>query len=178
VQLDFNLPERFGLEYIGADNAAHRPYMLHRVLVGSMERFVGGLVEHYAGAFPLWLAPEQVRVIPMSREADAAARDLAKQLGDAGVRVGLDARGSEVDFRNQIKDASLLKVNYMALIGRREAEAGTVTVRARGAEKQQETMTPDELLARLRREIATRALQPLSAGAASQPAAAEGAAAD
>ena len=178
VQLDFNLPERFELAYVGEDNARHRPFMLHRVLVGSMERFVGGLVEHYAGAFPLWLAPEQVRVIPMSREADAAARDLAKQLGDAGVRVGLDARGSEVDFRNQIKDASLLKVNYMALIGRREAEAGTVTVRARGAEKQQETMTPDELLARLRREIATRALQPLSAGAASQPAAAEGAAAD
>ena len=160
VQLDFNLPERFDLSYIGADNARHRPFMLHRVLVGSMERFVGGLIEHYAGNFPLWLAPEQVRVIPMTREADDAARALARRLADRGLRVGFDERGSEVDFRNQIKDASLLKVNYMALIGRREAEAGTVTLRERGAEKQQRTVTPDELLERLTHEVATRALAP------------------
>jgi threonyl-tRNA synthetase len=158
VQLDFNLPERFDLAYIGADNAKHRPLMLHRVLVGSMERFVGGLIEHYAGAFPTWLAPEQVRVIPMAREADDAARVLARQLATAGVRVGFDERGAEVDYRNQIKDASLLKVNYMALVGRREAEAGTVTVRVRGAEKQQATITGDELVARLRHEIHARAL--------------------
>jgi threonyl-tRNA synthetase len=158
VQLDFNLPERFDLAYIGADNAKHRPLMLHRVLVGSMERFVGGLIEHYAGAFPTWLAPEQVRVIPMAREADDAARALARQLATAGVRVGFDERGAEVDYRNQIKDASLLKVNYMALVGRREAEAGTVTVRVRGAEKQQATITGDELVARLRHEIHARAL--------------------
>src|ERR671932_1664177 len=77
VQLDFNLPERFALEYVGDDNQRHRPFMLHRVLVGSMERFVGGLIEHYAGNFPLWLSPEQVRVIQIAREADAAARSLA-----------------------------------------------------------------------------------------------------
>jgi threonyl-tRNA synthetase len=160
VQLDFNLPERFELEYVGDDNARHRPFMLHRVLVGSMERFVGGLVEHYAGNFPLWLSPEQVRVIPMAPEADEAARALVATLRAAVLRVGFDERGSAVDFRTQIKDASLLRVNYMALIGRREAEAGTVTLRARGAEKKQVTLTPDEIAAALREEVATRALAP------------------
>jgi threonyl-tRNA synthetase len=163
VQLDFNLPERFQLEYVGEDNQRHRPYMLHRVLVGSMERFVGGLIEHYAGNFPLWLSPEQVRVIPMAREAEAAARDFAGRLRAAGLRAGLDERGADLDFRNQIKDASLLKVNYMALIGRRETEAGTVTIRARGAEKQQVTMSPDEVVARLVDERDSRALAPLLA---------------
>src|SRR3954467_12742053 len=90
VQLDFNLPERFQLEYVGEDNARHRPVMLHRVLVGSMERFVGGLVEHYAGNFPLWLAPEQITVIPISPEHGDAARALAEQLRAAGLRVGYD----------------------------------------------------------------------------------------
>jgi threonyl-tRNA synthetase len=160
VQLDFNLPERFQLEYVGEDNQRHQPFMLHRVLVGSMERFVGGLIEHYAGNFPLWLAPEQVRVIPITHEADAAARGLARRLADAGIRVGFDERGAEVDFRNQIKDASRLKVNYMALVGKREADAGTVALRVRGAEKRQVTVTPDELVARLREEIASRALSP------------------
>ncbi len=92
VQLDFNLPERFDLEYTGADNAPHRPTMLHRVLVGSMERFVGGLVEHYAGAFPLWLAPEQVRVIPISDDVSAAAKSVADRLKARGARVHLDDR--------------------------------------------------------------------------------------
>jgi threonyl-tRNA synthetase len=164
VQLDFNLPERFELEYVGDDNQRHRPFMLHRVLVGSMERFVGGLIEHYAGNFPLWLSPEQVRVIPIGREAEPAARALARRLADARIRVGFDERGAELDFRNQIKDASHLKVNYMALIGRREAEAGTVALRVRGAEKRQVTLTPDELVTRLTAEIAARALEPSIAG--------------
>jgi threonyl-tRNA synthetase len=94
----------------------------------------------------------------MAREADDATRSLARRLATAGIRVGFDERGAEVDYRNQIKDASLLKVNYMALVGRREAEAGTVTVRVRGAEKQQATITGDELVARLRHEIHARAL--------------------
>jgi threonyl-tRNA synthetase len=87
VQLDFNLPERFQIEYIGDDNARHRPFMLHRVLVGSMERFVGGLIEHYGGAFPTWLAPEQVRVLPVSEQWEESARAFANELQDAGVRV-------------------------------------------------------------------------------------------
>ena len=143
IQLDYANPENFDLQYVGQDNAMHRPVIIHRAVSGSFERFIAILIEHYAGNFPLWLAPEQVRVIPMTAEADAAARAVFQRLTDAGIRAGFDERGSEVDFRNQIKDASLLKVNYMALIGRREAEAGTVTLRARGAAKQQTTLTVD-----------------------------------
>jgi threonyl-tRNA synthetase len=157
VQLDFNLPERFNLEYIGGDNARHRPFMLHRVLVGSMERFVGGLIEHYAGAFPSWLAPEQVAVIPISDEANEAAQQLAEQLRGVGVRVGHDPESHE-DYRVRIKTASLLKVPYMAVIGRREAESGTVTVRARGAEKKQVTMPVAEFVEKVAEEIRSRAL--------------------
>jgi threonyl-tRNA synthetase len=157
VQLDFNLPERFNLEYVGADNKMHRPVMLHRVLVGSMERFVGGLIEHYAGNFPLWLAPEQVSVIPISPELGDAARSLVEKLKAAGLRVGFDAELRE-DYRERIKLASQMKVPYMAILGKREAEAGTVTLRARGAEKAQTTMPVDEAVAKLRTEMETRAV--------------------
>jgi threonyl-tRNA synthetase len=172
VQLDFNLPERFGLEYVGADNQRHRPVMLHRVLVGSMERFVGGLIEHYAGNFPLWLAPEQLWVIPMSAEAEPAALRLVGAARAAGLRVRWDARGAGVDSREQIKEASRLKVPYMALVGRREAEAGTVTLRARGAEKRQTTLPADEAVRRLREEAESRRLSLEIAGAAAGDAAA------
>ena len=157
VQLDFNLPERFQLEFVGADNKMHRPVMLHRVLVGSMERFVGGLIEHYAGNFPLWLAPEQVSVIPISPEVGDAARALVEKLRGAGLRVGFDAELRE-DYRERIKTASQMKVPYMAILGKREAEQGTVTLRARGAEKSQETMPVDAMVDKLRREVAARAL--------------------
>ncbi|MDB4909723.1 MAG: Threonyl-tRNA synthetase [Gemmatimonadetes bacterium] len=162
VQLDFNLPERFQLEYIGADNAAHRPVMLHRVLVGSMERFVGGLIEHYAGAFPLWLAPQQIAVIPITPDVGPAAAELAHKLADAGIRVGYDAENRE-DYRERIKTASKMKVPYMAIIGKREAEAGMVALRFRGSEKKQETISVDALIERLKAEIATRALHPAGA---------------
>src|SRR5687767_6569374 len=111
VQLDFNLPERFELEYVGADNAAHRPVMLHRVLVGSMERFVGGLIEHYAGAFPVWLAPEQVRIIPIAEENTDYCRALLQRLQQAGVRAHLDARTETLNYR--IRDGEVMKVPYM-----------------------------------------------------------------
>ena len=162
IQLDFQLPERFELEYTGADNRPHRPVMIHRAIYGTLERFMGLLIEHFAGAFPLWLAPEQVRVIPISPEANDAAAALARRLRESGIRVGYDDRGAQLDFRNQIKDASLLKVNYMALVGRREAEGGTVALRVRGAEKRQVTLSPDELIPRLREEIDTRAPSPLA----------------
>jgi len=155
VQLDFNLPERFQLEFVGADNKMHRPVMLHRVLVGSMERFVGGLIEHYAGNFPLWLAPEQVSVIPISPELGDAARAMVDKLKAAGLRVGFDAELRE-DYRERIKTASQMKVPYMAILGKREAEAGTVTLRARGSEKAQETMTVEAMVEKLRREVAAR----------------------
>jgi threonyl-tRNA synthetase len=156
VQLDFNLPERFELEYVGDDNARHRPVMLHRVLVGSMERFVGGLIEHYAGAFPVWLAPEQVRVIPITDAVMADAERFHDGLKDAGLRSHLDRRSESLGYK--IRDAELMKVPYMAVIGEREAEAGTVAVRRRGAGKKQEVMDRDAFVARLTNEARTRAL--------------------
>jgi threonyl-tRNA synthetase len=156
VQLDFNLPDRFELEYVGEDNHRHRPVMLHRVLVGSMERFVGGLIEHYAGAFPLWLAPEQVRVIPIMDEVRTAAAALADELRGAGIRVTLDDRADTLNYR--IRDAETHKVPYMAVLGAREAEAGTVAVRKRGAGRKQDVIARAEFIARLGEEVRTRAL--------------------
>jgi len=158
VQLDFNLPERFQLEYTGADNAPHRPVMLHRVLVGSMERFVGGLVEHYAGAFPVWLAPEQVRVLPLKDEVTEAAARLRDRLQEAGVRAHLDDRAETLQYR--LREGHLMKIPYMAVIGPAEVRDGTVAVSVRGAgEKQRPTPIPiDTFVARVRHEISSRAL--------------------
>jgi threonyl-tRNA synthetase len=155
VQLDFNLPERFQLEYVGEDNARHRPVMLHRVLVGSMERFVGGLIEHYAGAFPLWLAPEQVRVLPITDAVRPAARALDEALRQAGLRSHVDERTETLGYK--IRDAETHKVPYMAVIGEREAEANTVAVRRRGAGKKQEIVEREVFIAALRQEAASRA---------------------
>jgi threonyl-tRNA synthetase len=156
VQLDFNLPERFELEYVGEDNARHRPVMLHRVLVGSMERFMGGLIEHYAGAFPLWLAPEQVRVIPIMNEVHEAAESLRSELAAAGIRAHLDNRAETLNYR--IRDAETHKVPYMAVIGAREAAAGTVAVRRRGSGSKQEVVPRAMFIERLRKEIEERTL--------------------
>jgi threonyl-tRNA synthetase len=157
-KLDFNLPERFGLEYTGADNAAHRPTMLHRVLVGSMERFVGGLIEHYAGAFPLWLAPVQVRVIPIADDLKEFAKSVVERLKARGVRVHLDDRSDTLNYR--IREGEMMKIPYMAVVGKREAESDSVAVRVRGAGKKQEIMTVADFTARLEDELATRALKP------------------
>ena len=155
VQLDFNLPERFALEYIGEDNERHRPVMLHRVLVGSMERFVGGLIEHFAGAFPLWLAPEQVRVLPISEQWLESALELVARLRESGVRAGIDERDT-LSYR--IRDAELHKVPYMAVVGEKEAAAGTVAVRRRGAKKKQQVMSRDDFVARVLEEVASKRL--------------------
>ncbi|HEY8166831.1 MAG TPA: threonine--tRNA ligase [Gemmatimonadaceae bacterium] len=158
VQLDFNLPERFELEYTGPDNTPHRPTMLHRVLVGSMERFVGGLIEHYAGAFPLWLAPEQVRVIPISDEAHDAALAIADRLRAGNVRVHLDDRAETLNYR--IREAETLKIPYMAIVGKREAETDSLALRVRGAGKKQELMPVTDFIAQVQDDIATRTLKP------------------
>ena len=158
VQLDFNLPERFDLEYTGADNAPHRPTMLHRVLVGSMERFVGGLVEHYAGAFPLWLAPEQVRVIPISEDNNDAARSVAERLKARGARVHVDDRSETLNYR--IREAETLKIPYMAVIGKREAENDSIALRIRGAGKKQEVMLVADFVAMVEEQIKSRAIAP------------------
>ncbi|MFH1765140.1 MAG: threonine--tRNA ligase [Gemmatimonadota bacterium] len=156
VQLDFNLPERFGMEYVGDDNEPHPPVMLHRVLVGSMERFVGGLIEHYAGEFPLWLAPEQVRVLPISEQWVESAREFVDELKGAGLRAVLFDRET-LGYR--IREAEMQKVPYMAVIGEREAKAGTVAVRKHGAGRKQEIMPREAFLALLRNEVRTRALR-------------------
>ncbi|HVW38966.1 MAG TPA: threonine--tRNA ligase, partial [Pirellulales bacterium] len=131
VQLDYNLPsaERFGLEYIGADNAAHRPVMIHRAPLGSLERFIGVLIEHFAGAFPLWLAPEQVRVLIVSEKSEQYARGVEAQLRDAGFRVTGDYRSEKLGAK--IRDAQLKLIPYMLVIGEKDMAAGTVSVRDR-----------------------------------------------
>ena len=153
-QLDFLMPERFGLEYVGADNRRHRAVVVHRTLLGSMERFVGGLIEHYGGAFPLWLAPEQVRILPVSEQWTESARELAERLRAAGLRVELDDRDT-LGYR--IRAAEMLKVPYMGIVGEREAEAGTVSVRMRGAGRKQVAMGRGDFVERLRDEVARRA---------------------
>ncbi|HST60825.1 MAG TPA: threonine--tRNA ligase, partial [Longimicrobium sp.] len=130
VQLDFNLPERFGMEYTGADNRPHRPVMLHRTLLGSMERFVGGLIEHYGGAFPVWLAPVQASVIPVREEHEPAARALADAMRAAGLRSELLRADGTLGAR--VRQAGTMKVPYIAVLGAREEESGTVSVRRRG----------------------------------------------
>jgi threonyl-tRNA synthetase len=132
--------------------------MLHRVLVGSMERFVGGLIEHYAGAFPLWLAPEQVRVIPIADELAPAARSIADRLKERGARVHLDDRSETLNYR--IREAETLKIPYMAVVGKREAENDSLALRVRGAGKKQDVMPVADFIAMVEDQITTRALLP------------------
>ncbi len=130
VQFDFNLPGRFGLEYVGEDGARHQPLMVHRALWGSVERFFGILIEHYAGAFPLWLAPVQVAVLPVSEKVAAYAAQVAAELKAAGIRVYLDDRNEKLGAK--IRDSEMQKVPYMAVVGGKEAEARAVSVRHHG----------------------------------------------
>jgi threonyl-tRNA synthetase len=127
VQFDFNLPGRFGLEYVGEDGARHQPLMVHRALWGSVERFFGILIEHYAGAFPVWLAPVQAEVLPLSEKFIDYAKKVTTALADAGFRAHLDDRNEKLQAK--IRDAQLQKVPYMLIVGGKEAEAGTVSVR-------------------------------------------------
>ena len=158
IQLDFNLPERFELEYTGPDNRPHRPVMIHRAIYGTLERFTGNLIEHFAGAFPVWLAPEQVRVIPISDAQAGAARDLAKRLKAAGLRAHVDDRTETLNYR--IREGEMQKVPYMAVVGQREAESDSLALRVRGAGKKQEVLPVAAFLDRIREEVRTRALAP------------------
>ena len=129
IQLDFQLPMRFEAEYIGADGERHRPIMIHRVVFGSIERFIGILIEHFAGAFPMWLAPEQVRILPISERLLEQARGVQQQLVQAGLRVTLDDRNEKIGYK--IREAQLQKIPYMLVIGDKEIENNTVSVRSR-----------------------------------------------
>lgn len=130
IQLDFQLPERFDMTYIGSDGAEHRPVMLHRTVLGSLERFIGILIEHYAGAFPYWIAPVQVKVLPVNSEYEDYASEVERRLHELEIRVEIDRRDEKLG--KKIRDAQLQKIPYMLVIGAREAEERTVAVRERG----------------------------------------------
>ena len=158
IQLDYNAPERFDLEYVGEDNTMHRPVVIHRAVSGSFERFIAILIEHFAGAFPVWLAPEQVRVLPITDELADGARQVVARMREAGIRAHLDDRNETLNYR--IRDGEMMKVPYMAVIGKREAEGDTVAVRVRGEGKKQEIVPVAEFIARVRDEARDRKLTP------------------
>ncbi len=149
VQVDYVLPERFGLEYTGADGAAHRPIMIHRAPFGSFERFIGVLIEHFAGAFPLWLAPEQVRVLPIADRHNEYARQVANSLRAVGFRVEVDERTERTGFK--IREAQVQKVPYMLVLGDKDVEADVVSPRSRD-DGDLGAMTVEALLERLKAE--------------------------
>lgn len=151
VQFDFNLPDRFDLTYVGADGKEHRPYMVHRALLGSIERFFGILIEHYAGAFPAWLAPEQARILPVSDKALAYAEKVAAGLRAAGFRIDIDRSPEKLGAK--IREATMQKIPYQIVVGPRDEAAGTVSVRSR-TEGDLGAMTAEAFAARLRDETA------------------------
>ncbi|HRU22772.1 MAG TPA: threonine--tRNA ligase [Candidatus Latescibacteria bacterium] len=157
IQVDFQLPQRFGVEYVGSDNQTHNAVMVHRAMLGSMERFVGCLIEHFAGAFPLWISPVQVVVLPLTEAQTDSAAELAGRLKAAGLRVETDLRSEKIGSR--IRDAELQRVPYMLILGAREVENGAVAVRAR--ERGDLGAKPvDEVIRLLCEEVSTRSLTP------------------
>ena len=161
VQVDYNLPERFDLHYVGADNQQHRPVMIHRAPFGSMERFCGCLIEHFAGAFPVWLAPEQVRVLPISEKSVGYARELHAALKAAGLRAAIDESNDRI--QGKVKDASDMKVPYLAVVGPRDAEGRKVSVRAFGTEANLGEMYLDAFVDGLAREYRSRGAETVRA---------------
>ena len=158
IQLDYANPENFDLTYTGADNAEHRPVIIHRAVSGSFERFIAILIEHFAGAFPTWLAPEQVRVLPISAEQAPVASAIVERMQAAGIRAELDARSETLKYR--VAEGARMKVPYMCVVGRREAEADQVAVNTRGAGEGQKPapVAVEEFIARVQAEVAERNL--------------------
>ncbi len=150
IQLDFQLPQRFELEYQGADGEKHRPIMIHRVVFGSIERFIGILIEHFAGAFPTWLAPVQVKVLPISDKYADYAEKVRQQLDDAGIRVEVDTRAEKIGYK--IREAQMQKIPYMVIVGQKEEEEGLVSVRSRFAGDEGQK-NPEEFIKALKEEI-------------------------
>ncbi len=155
IQFDFNLPDRFDMTYTGEDGQPHRPYMVHRALLGSIERFFGILVEHYNGAFPVWLAPEQVRVLPLTENQRDYARGILEELKNAGLRARIDERSEKVGAK--IRQAQMDKVPYMLIAGQREAEQGQVAVRSR-SEGDQGACALTRFIEKIKREESTKGL--------------------
>ena len=155
IQLDMNLPERFDLTYVGADGEKHRPVMIHRVVFGSIERFIGIITEQFGGAFPMWLAPVQVRIMTITDRADDAARELQQKLEKAGIRTELDVRNEKIGFK--IREAQMMKIPYMFVLGDKEVQDGVIAVRSR-SEGSIGTMTYEQILAKMQEEVETKAL--------------------
>jgi threonyl-tRNA synthetase len=156
IQLDYAAPERFDLWYTGEDNKDHRPVVIHRAIFGSFERFIAILIEHFAGDFPLWLAPEQVRVLPINDEVAGNARQFVDELRSQGVRATVDDRAETLNYK--VREAELQKVPFMGVVGAREAEAGTVAVRQRGGGRKQEVLDRASFVNGLRERIDSKAL--------------------
>jgi threonyl-tRNA synthetase len=156
VQCDFALPERFGMEYMGEDNQRHRPVMIHRAILGTLERFSGVLIEHYAGSFPLWLAPEQVRVVPIADRHLEHAEKLAAQARERGLRATADA--SHETLGKKVRGAELMRVNYTIVVGDKEIEQGVVSVRGREG-KETRGVSFDEFLDKVVAERESRSLE-------------------
>ena len=156
IQLDFQLPQRFECEYIGADGEKHRPIMIHRVAFGSIERFIGILIEHFAGAFPTWLSPEQVRVLPISDKYLDYANQVNAKLNEEGIRSSVDSRAEKIGYK--IRDARLMKVPYMLIVGAKEEEQGLVSVRSRFAGDEGQTELTS-FVDSIKEEVRTRTLR-------------------
>jgi threonyl-tRNA synthetase len=156
IQFDFNLPERFGLEYIGEDGQPHQPYMVHRALLGSMERFFGVLIEHFGGAFPVWMAPVQTVVIPIADRHVEYAREVARKLRAEGMRVDLDERSERMNAK--IRDAQKQKVPYMLVLGDNEMNNAQVSLRVRDG-SQQNNIPLEEFIARAKDRVARRVVE-------------------
>ncbi|MDQ4088617.1 MAG: threonine--tRNA ligase, partial [Pseudomonadota bacterium] len=150
IQTDTVLPERLDANYIAEDGAKHRPIMLHRAILGSFERFIGILIEHYAGKFPLWLAPVQAVVATIVSDADDYAREVAAKLAQRGIRVETDLRNEKINYK--VREHSLAKVPLLLVVGKREAEEGTVALRRLGSEERQLVMSLDEVVAMIAAE--------------------------
>lgn len=150
IQLDFQMPEKFDLTYIGEDNNKHRPVVIHRAVFGSIDRFMGILTEHYSGAFPLWLSPVQVKLLPVSVVHDEYAEQVRRQLATAGLRVEVDSRNEKLGYR--IREAQLEKIPYMLVLGDQEQNDGTISVRSR-AENTLFTLSAQEFIQQLTAKI-------------------------
>ena len=153
IQFDFNLPDRFDMNYTGADGEAHRPFVIHRAIMGSLERFIGVLIEHTAGKFPLWYAPVQLKVIPVSEKFNNAAEKISSELKKANIRVELDARNERVGYK--IREAETLKVPYMIVVGQQEEESGLVKLRHQGGDEL-DPMSVSEMVKLLQEQVNSR----------------------
>ncbi|MBP5255286.1 MAG: threonine--tRNA ligase, partial [Lachnospiraceae bacterium] len=160
IQLDFQLPQRFELEYMGEDGHKHRPIMIHRVVFGSIERFIGILTEHFGGAFPTWLAPVQVKVLPISDKYAEYAGKVGEMLDEAGIRTEVDLRAETIGYK--IREAQMQKIPYMLVVGQKEEEARLVSVRSRFAGDEGQ-MTLGDFLHAVRQEIQEKVIREVKA---------------